>query len=403
VGDMALLFVGPAVRLGAQEAGQAGAGVRAERVAGWGAADLLLENNVERFQQRVASGGTRIDRFSVFFAHGLILHEEQVDLLLLMVNPFRLDPDLGWRGFSELAFWWQEKTDFPLNRCVELAAGLLCDVTPEGLKELRTGWEHIPLEVLKEARLQFDEDSKSFRVEGIPPHRAAQVLTSLKRIAESIAGNDLSQWVLEDLARGKRPCVVVCSHADLLPYMKTITRDELRSVGLSVFPTDRAVRPSQVVVHGSLDIVLRADAQQPIWKRGLNKHGEELLNAVQKELAHLRRNAKHQSAPVQTAAAAGRNWSVALATAGVGALLLAGLIVSAILQTPFFWAFLVGLLVLVFGFWLWTVAQSQAAAPVRAAVVAAKPQRRRKAKRTHPRALPVREASFNNGQAGEWS
>jgi hypothetical protein len=78
--------------------------------------------------------------------------------------------------------------------------------------------------------------------------------------------------------------MVVGTHADLLPFMRSVGELDLRKVLQKVFPAGRGVRATQVIVHGSLRLETSGDAKEPVWSRGPAPGATELLESAATEL-----------------------------------------------------------------------------------------------------------------------
>lgn len=207
--------------------------------------------------------------------------------LLLTVNPFRTDSALAYRALCDLAREFNEK-GFSLPRSIELAAKLLWGIDRKGLVKLGVGYPRLA-DWLREARLRFEQGKhpvrEQFLFDGIPPAAAARAHDMLERIALTVHEQSIEVSAMrEATTRVGNRTIAVGTHADLLPFLRTIDELDLRKAVQGLFPAGRSLRSTQVVLQGSVRLELSDDPKEPVWKRGPSEGAGELLESVATEL-----------------------------------------------------------------------------------------------------------------------
>ena len=213
--------------------------------------------------------------------------------VIVVTNPFKMDgkrDGLGHRALLDLACHFFEK-GYPLGRAVELAAEQMFGIDRKGLVKMRVGYQRLG-EGLRDARVRFEVTGRKVRdqfvIEGVSPAVAARIHDVLERMAVTVVEQAVEANVVAEVAARLGPrCVVVGTHADLLPFLRTVGELDLRKVLQKAFPPGRSLRATQVVVQGSIRLETSTDPKEPVWVRGPSPTATELLESIGAELGVL--------------------------------------------------------------------------------------------------------------------
>lgn len=175
-------------------------------------------------------------------------------VLVAVVNPFRLDPDLAFRSWLALTATLQrESLGYPLLKALLMAAEMLFGITEAELTQMpnfRT------IQRTKSGRIEYkpmpELGADSYQVvdlvgrDGTMPVTTDRLLKALRRMAEIICDGDQDIPAIRELIRTHAAPVVALSRGDLMSLLPGITSSDLDAVYDSLFgATDR--RASQEV------------------------------------------------------------------------------------------------------------------------------------------------------------